>query len=438
MKFNKKTSLLLLILLLVLGCGIIFFSGFDLNKPQKKQATITVAAPPAPLPKQFELAVDSFDVQYHTIKRNEFLSNILGSYGVSAPAISKLVQKSMPIFNVRKITTGNSYAIFTYKNNANKAAYFIYQPNPVDFIVYDLRDTLNVYAGKKDVTTKLETVASTINSSLYDALQSNNANPLLAMQLAEIYGWAVDFYRIDSDDWFKIEYERQYVEDKPVNEGRIVSAIFSHKGKELSAFYFQADSASKGGYYDEDGNSVKRAFLKAPLKFSRITSRYTKSRLHPVQKVWKAHLGTDYAAPTGTPIIATGSGTVIASAFTKFNGNYVKIKHNGTYTTQYLHMSRRAVRTGQNVQQGQVIGYVGSTGLATGPHVCYRFWKNGTQVDALKQNFHETTPLPKEYITAFKQIVNQKQKIFASLTIMNNEELTASNQTMDTEDRQTL
>jgi len=438
MSFNKNTSIILLVSCFLLGAGFIFFSGFDINRSSEKKVVTPPISVVPPAPKHFGLSVDSFDVHYKVIERNQFLANILDAYQIDAVNIGRLADKSRSVFNVRKISAGNPYAIFTYKDKPEKAAYFIYQPNPIDFIVYDLRDTLAVYAGKKEVTSKVETIASSIDNSLYDALQRNNADPLLAMQLAEIYGWAVDFYRIDGNDWFKIEYERQYVDGKPVSAGRIKSAIFSHKGKELSAYYFQTDSNSKGDYYDQDGNSVKRAFLKAPLKFSRITSKYTMKRLHPVQKIWKAHLGTDYAAPTGTPIIATGNGIVLESSFSKFNGNYVKVKHNGTYTTQYLHMSKRAVKSGQRVQQGQVIGYVGSTGLATGPHVCYRFWKDGKQVDALKQNFHESIPLPKEYLTAFKKMATQKEMAFASLNIEKDHELTASNQAIEKDNEKAL
>lgn len=435
MNFKKSTASILLILLIVLIGGVVFLSGFE-TEATRDEINQKIAAEQQkithrPSPKLFNLAIDSFNVDQKKIERNEFLSNILENYQVDPIAIANLVEKSKKIFNVRKITAGNPYTILSYKNTPEKAAYFIYQPNAIDYIVYDLRDTLNVYAGKKNVVTKMETLASTINSSLYDALQRNGGDPLLAMQLASIYGWAIDFYNISEDDWFKIQYERQYVEDKPVGPGRIKAAIFSHKGKELSAFYFQPDSLSKGEYYDENGNSVKRMFLKAPLKFSRITSKYTRRRLHPVQKIWKAHLGTDYAAPRGTPIIATGSGIVLDSKFSKFNGNYVKIKHNGTYTTQYLHMSKRAVRHGQRVQQGQVIGYVGSTGLATGPHVCYRFWKDGRQVDALKQNFRETIPLEKQHLAIFKKNVQQKQEALSSLNVLNEQELTANNQKVD-------
>src|SRR5690606_1516183 len=196
-----------------------------------------------------------------------------------------------------------------------------------------------------------------------------------------------------------------------IDAGRIISAAFSHNGKEFQAYYFKPDDHSEGGYYDENGNSLRRSFLKAPLKFVRISSRFSKRRLHPVQKVWKAYLGTDFAAPTGTPIVSTGDGVVTESQFTRSIGNYVKVKHNNTYTTQYLHMSKRAVKRGQRFKQGQVIGYVGSTGLATGPHVCYRFWKNGVQVDPLKQNFQRTEPVPQEFMAAFYQEIERKSVV---------------------------
>src|SRR5690606_1378243 len=242
-------------------------------------------------------------------------------------------------------------------------------------------------------------------------------NPNLAVQLAQIFGGVIDFYSIKEGDWFKVQYETNYVADKEVGSGRIQSAQFYHNGKEYHAHYFQTDENTEGQYYDEQRNSMQRTFLKAPLKYSRISSRFTKRRLHPVQKVWKAHLGTDFAAPHGTPIIATGNGVVTESGATSGNGNYVKIQHNKTYTTQYLHMSRRAVKKGQRVKQGQVIGYVGSTGLATGPHVCYRFWKNGTQVDPLRQNIKMATTLSEQYELVFKQELEQVQMELAVTSI---------------------
>src|SRR5690606_30499739 len=285
--------------------------------------------------------------------------------------IANIVDKSKPVFNVRTIAAGKPYTVFTEKKD-NKIAYFIYEPNPAEYIVYDLRDSILITAYQKESETRIEDVGGTINSSLYGTLSENGGDPDLAVHLSKIFGGVINFYSIKEGDWFKIRYERQYVEDEPYGSSKILSAIFNHNGKEYEAHFFQPDSLSEGEYYDAEGNSLRRSFLKAPLKFSRISSRYSKRRLHPVQKVWKAHLGTDYAAPHGTPIVSTGDGVVIESGFTRGNGNYVKIKHNSTYTTQYLHMSKRAARKGQRIKQGQVIGYVGSTGLATGPHVCYR------------------------------------------------------------------
>lgn len=356
---------------------------------------------------KFGLPVDSFTVIDETVQRNEFLSDILTEYGVDLTSIANLAQKSKPIFNVRDIRAGNDYTVFCTKDSSQKAQYFVYQLNPVDYIVYDLRDSVRIYKGQREVVTRQRTVSGVINSSLYETLEKNSGDPALAIKLANVFAWTIDFYAIQAGDWFKVIYEERLVHDNPVEPGNIIAASFSHKGEIFQAYYFQPDSSKPGDYYDEKGHSLRRAFLKAPLKFSRISSRYTLHRFHPVQKRWKAHLGTDYAAPTGTPIYSTGNGVVIASQYTRFNGNYVKIRHNSVYTTQYLHMSRRAVKAGQHVRQGQLIGYVGMTGLATGPHVCYRFWKNGRQVDPLREKFPSAEP-----------IVNSEKPAFDSLMVL--------------------
>lgn len=357
----------------------------------------------------FNLRADTFQVVEHKINKNEFLSTILSRYNISPSRVSELAKISKPVFDVRKMSVGKPYTTFASLDNPSELAFFVYQPNPIDYIVYDLRDSIKVYAEQKEVETKIETIAGTINNSLYQALQESGSNPDIAIPLSEIFGGVVNFYSIQEGDWFKIKYEKKYVDQEVVGQGRIQSAIFSHKGKEFEAHYFQPDDGSDPGYYDENGNSLRRAFLKAPLKYSRISSRFSGRRLHPVQKVWKAHLGTDFAAPHGTPIVSTANGVVVESAFGRGNGNYVKIKHNKTYTTQYLHMSKRAVKKGQRVQQGQVIGYVGSTGLATGPHVCYRFWENGRQVDPLRKNFKSSEPLDSKYKAEFASLVISQQ-----------------------------
>lgn len=410
--------MLIFLLSVALGAGFILFSALSSEPAEVQKAPVAKA--PVSIPRQFGLSLDSFNVTTETVKRNEFLSNILQRHHIDLYGISVLSQKAKEVFDVRKIAAGNAYSIFTPSENTasdsiSRAAYFVYQPNPVDYIVYDLRDSMRVYSGKHKVTTRMRTMSGLISSSLYEAFEKADADPALSGKLAEIYAWAVNFYFLKENDWFKIEYEQQYVLGEPVGHGRIVSAVFSHEGKEYNAFYFQPDSLSKGAYYDENGKSLRKAFLKAPLKYSRISSRYSKRRFHPVQKRWKAHLGTDYAAPSGTPIVATSGGVVIESRYSRYNGNYVKIRHNGTYTTQYLHMSKRAARRGQHVSQGQVIGYVGSTGLATGPHVCYRFWKNGRQVDALKQDFPPAEPVAEAFRPAFEKMVASARRVLAGI-----------------------
>ena len=365
---------------------------------------------------KFGIAIDSFSVIEKTVEKDEVLSQILQLYNVDNLTIAKIADKSRGVFDVRNLATGHPYTILSTKDSLPVARFFIYQPNAIDYVVYDLRDSLNIYKGQREVHTVTKTAGGKIAGSLYETFARSGAEPALAIKLADLYAWTIDFYAIKEGDWFKVIYEQQYVKDEPVGLGTIKSAIFSHNGEELYAYFFQPDSTLPGEYYDENGKSLRRFFLKAPLKFSHITSRYTLNRFHPVQKRWKAHLGTDYAAPTGTPIIATGTGVVIESNFTRFNGNFVKIRHNNTYTTQYLHMSRRAVRSGQHISQGQVIGYVGSTGLATGPHVCYRFWKNGQQVDPLRQKFPSATPISNDRLPLFAQWKEKQQQLLSAIT----------------------
>ncbi len=424
-----KPSTFLLVGIVFIGATILYFSFTAFNSPIDETTPIsdtTIIREDTNSPLRFGINVNSFDIEDNLIKKNEFLSTILGRYHVDPATVSTIVKKSKPIFDVRRMTAGKPYHVFISKENPSELAYFVYQPNAIDYVVYDLRDSVQVYTGKKEVTTQVETIMGTINSSLYLALQENGNDPDIAVPLANVFGGVVDFYAIQEGDWFRIKYERQYVKDTPVGQGKIQSAVFSHRGKEFQAFYFQADSSSEGGYYDETGNSLRRTFLKAPLKYSRISSRFSGRRLHPVQKVWKAHLGTDYAAPHGTPIIATADGVVTESQFRGGNGNYVKIKHNRTYATQYLHMSKRAVKKGQRVRQGQVIGYVGSTGLATGPHVCYRFWENGKQVDALRKNFRASVPIENKHKPAFEEVVKSRKIELAEIgTEVNQKEYTA-------------
>lgn len=430
---NRKINALSIIVLLTIGLLVSFlsFSAFDLSKSKSPNliAASSLAEPTVEedhtnkMPKElYGISTSSYEIHEATVQRNEFLSTILSRHHVDAQKIAELAARSKPVFDVRHMAAGKKYTVFARKNDPTQISYFVYHPNSVETIVYDLRDSIIVTKLEKEVETRIETVAGTIDGSLYEALRENGGDPDMAVHLANIFGGVINFYSIKKDDWFKIKYESRYVGDELLSTGKIQSAVFSHNGKEYEAHYFKPEGASDGAYYDGEGNSLRRSFLKAPLKFSRISSRFSKRRLHPVQKVYKAHLGTDYAAPSGTPIIATGDGIVTDSRFTRANGNYVKIKHNKTYSTQYLHMSRRAVRPGQRIKQGQVIGYVGSTGLATGPHVCYRFWKNGKQVDPLRQNFKMATPIAAQHLQAFNSAIERTRIEFATLSTAKEQE----------------
>jgi murein DD-endopeptidase MepM/ murein hydrolase activator NlpD len=356
------------------------------------------------------------------IQGDEFLSNIFEKNNLGFDNLISLSALPDSIFNERRIRAGNTYGVvYEIENQTAKPSKFIYEKNRVDYIVASLNEDFQVELNKKEIEVVEKIASGVINSSLYLTMLSNNTNPLLAVSLSEIYAWTIDFYKIQKGDEFKIIYTEELVEGKSLGIFDIKASTFKHYGKELEAYYHHVVGQPYGDYYDQDGGSMRHTFLKAPVKYSRISSRYSGKRFHPVQKRWKAHLGTDYAAPRGTPIYSTANGIVIASKYSKYNGNYVKVKHNSMYTTQYLHMSKRAVTTGTYVTQGQVIGYIGSTGLATGPHVCYRFWKNGKQVDCNKQDLPRAEPIEEQYLEEYLKAIIPLRNDIKSLKIKQNE-----------------
>lgn len=350
---------------------------------------------------EFGFSLESLIEIKSQVERNETLSTILNSFNVPYALINNLVEASKGVFDVRHIAAGKKYHAFISNDTTETLKYFVYERSHVSYVVFQLNDSLCVYEGKREITTETRSFAGIINNSLYSTLISQNASPALAMRLSEVYAWQIDFFRIQKGDKFKVIYEEEFVNGKSIGVGDIKAAYFSHFNEDYYAIYFDQDET--GEYFDEKGKGLRKAFLKAPLEFSRISSRYSLNRLHPVHKVNRPHLGTDYAAPTGTPIRTVGDGVVLEAGYKGNNGNYVRIKHNSVYTTGYLHMSRiaKGIRSGVRVKQGQVIGYVGSTGLATGPHLCYRFWKNGQQVDPLREKMPPSDPVKKEYENEF-------------------------------------
>jgi murein DD-endopeptidase MepM/ murein hydrolase activator NlpD len=350
--------------------------------------------------------LDSFEVVKSKVKNGQTFSDLLGAYGISYNTILELERNNNTSFSARNIIAGKSFAVLLRKDTVNYPAYFIYEANVIDYYILALEGTPGITKVSREVEVRKMEVEGVITSSLYHAFESRNLSISLAMELSEIFAWTVDFYKVQKGDAFKAIYYEKFVEEKSVGIERVEAAVFTHYQKPYYAFRFKEDG--KFSYFDENGQSAKKLFLKAPLKFSRISSKYNLKRFHPVLKRTKPHLGTDYAAPTGTPIMTVGDGTVIEAGYTAGNGNYVKVKHNSVYTTQYLHMSKfgAGIRKGKRVSQGDVIGYVGSTGLATGPHLCFRFWKNGKQVDPLKEKSVQTTPVHESNKAAFKAVVD--------------------------------
>lgn len=353
---------------------------------------------------EYGLVTDSFLVVKDKVKRNQNLSSILLPYGVPYATIDALAKASKEVFDVRKLAAGKPYTIYCTKDSSGYATCFVYEPNAVEYVVFNMQDSVHIYKGKRDIEKRTRYAKGIVNSSLYVDLKKVGADPMLAVELSEIYAWTIDFYRIQKGDEFEVLYTENYVDGQSIGVDRILASTFTHFGKPIRAYYFEGENEK--GYFDDKGGNLKKAFLKAPVKYSRISSGYSQRRFHPVQKRFKAHLGTDYAAPTGTPIYAVGDGVITEARFKRNNGNYVKMRHNSVYSTQYLHMSKikSGIKPGVRVSQGDVIGYVGSTGLATGPHVCFRFWKNGKQVDHRREELPPSEPISEASRPQFEMI----------------------------------
>lgn len=365
--------------------------------------------------------IDDFNVIQDTIKSGESFGLILNRHNVYHSQISQIAENIKETFDVRRINAGKPYTILASKDSTQKAKVFIYKHDKINATIVDFKDSVITATRYKKPIKIIEKEANgIINSSLSETMDSLGLNANLTYTIADIYAWTLDFYRLQKGDSFKFVYEEKYINDTIfAGYGKVKSAVFNHNGKDLYAFRFLADSILNiHEYYDEKANMLRSQFLKSPIKFQyRISSRYNlKRRIALYGNRVKPHKGTDFAAAYNTPIMATASGTVIASERRGGNGNYVKIKHNSTYSTQYLHMSRRKSKVGQYVKQGDIIGYVGSTGSSSGNHVCYRFWKHGQQVDPLREKLPAAEPMKKhvkphffEYIKPLKYQLDYKQ-----------------------------
>jgi murein DD-endopeptidase MepM/ murein hydrolase activator NlpD len=383
-KILRKSIFAFLLLLTIVSC----------KKTEPK--TILEKTKPEPIVVDFGFTLNNFDVIRDTIKKGDTFGNIIEKQNLDSRKVPEIIQKIKDSIDVRTIRKGKAYTMLRSKDALKKLQVFIYQPDRLNYFVIDFRDSiLHVFKKQKPLKFKTRTIAGELNGSLSSTLKSKGIDASLSNKLIKVYAWSIDFFKSKKGDKFALTFSERFINDT-IYDGidSLKAAFFEYKGKKIYAFPFVQDTAKgKIDYYDDEAKALRNFFLKAPLKFVNITSKFTKNRFHPVQMIWKAHSGTDYAAPQGTPIMTTATGIVEQTGYTAGNGNFVKVKHDATYSTQYLHMSKILVRRGQSIKQGDIIGKVGSTGLATGPHVCYRFWKKGVQVDALKLKLPNSEPM---------------------------------------------
>lgn len=358
---------------------------------------------------KFGFNLNDYVITEATIEPNEFLADILIPHKVGYQTVTNLAVEAKPVFNVRSLRAGKSYFILN-KDTSTAADYFIYEPSPLSYVVYDIAN-LKVSKIDREVTRVRKTASGTISSSLWMTMMDLDLDYELASKMEDALAWSVSFHHVQNGDQFRAYYDELYVEDKRVGVGELYAAYFNNSNNDYYALRYANNKYD--GYYDLEGRPMKKVFLKAPVKYTRISSRFNRARFHPVLKRVKAHLGTDYAAPYGTPIYAVANGVVTKASRTKGNGNYVKVRHDKVYDTQYLHMQgfAKGIGSGVQVKQGQVIGYVGSTGLATGPHVCFRFWKNGVQVNPLSLNLPQPDPMSQDELPAYFMVRDSLKSI---------------------------
>ncbi len=375
----------------------------------------------------YGMTVNDLHVVEDEVKRNQRFTDLFAGYYVSPRVLSQLSLLPRNQFDFRKIAANGKYTLIAGHDSLKTVQAIVYELNPIDYVIFHLKDSLQVEPGHREVKVLQKQVAGVIGSSLSETIEKMGISHILTNRFVDIFAWQIDFQRLQKGDRFKLYYEEHQVEGQPIGIGRIEGIYFEHFNHPYFAIPF--DQGDGEDYFDAEGNSLRKALLKYPIEFTRISSRYNLNRFHPIAKVFRAHKGTDFAAPTGTPIRSVGDGIVEEAAYNGRNGNYVKIRHNGTYTTQYLHMSRIAagVRSGVKVRQGETIGYVGSTGLATGPHLCYRFWKNGVQVDALKVELPPSQPIKPGQMQAFEEVKRSVTKNLEKIILPEPPILTAGN-----------
>ena len=380
----------LILIGLTVGCNLF-------QKKEKIEPVILVKQPVV----RYGFPVDSFHIVKGTVGEGQFLSTILSRYGVGLGTVDTLARNSARVFDVRKIKKGNSYTIFQSRDSQRKAMYFVYENSPIIYTVFELFDSLHVYSGLKEVKYRVKTAQGIIESSLWNTMTANNLDPIIALNLENVYAWTIDFFSLQKGDRFRFIYDEMFVDSTSIGIRNIYAAQFDYYGKEIFAFRFGKNDSV--GYYNEKGENLQKEFLKSPLKFSRVTSHFSGGRMHPILRIVRPHHGVDYAAPKGTPVMTIGEGTVVSKGWAGGGGNTVKVRHNSVYTTQYMHLSGYGdgISVGARVRQGQIIGFVGSTGLSTGPHLDFRVYMGGSAVNPLTIESPPAKPVDAKYMPEY-------------------------------------
>lgn len=415
MKITKKQQIILGVVLGVAVLALVFYPKYRVADELDEVAVVD-SVEVEEIAYKYGIPEDDYNVKYGIVKPNQHLSYILSDHGLSQKEVYELSKSAEGVFDVKKIRSGQAYAVFTTKDSVSHTAFFVYEENPKSYVVFDLRDGYRVYRGENPVEWKRRTAKGKVESSLWVAMQNCNTSPQLAVVLSNIFGWSIDFFGLQKQDEFRVIYEQEFVDGNGLQNFHVLAASFQHGDSTYYAIPFIQDGEEL--YYNNTGNSLEGAFLKAPLDFYRISSRFSNSRYHPVLKRYRAHHGVDYAAPTGTPVYAIGNGKVIAKGYqARGGGNYLKIRHNSVYVTTYMHLSRfaKGIQVGSQVKQKEVIGYVGSTGLSTGPHLDFRVHENGKPINPLLIKSQPKKPISAANMPQFTVVCDSLMRELAEL-----------------------
>lgn len=376
------------------------------DPPPLAKASPAVQTAAAPQVDTFGFKVSDVEVEERTIKRNESLYLILDKLDFSPRQIFSISNKAKNVVDLKSMRPGQRYHIYSEPDTTSSPDRIVWQKNDMEYVVFDWQqDSLEIYQAARPLYTETAVTSGTINNSLYQTISHNGGSPLLAQKLAKIFAWQVDFFSLRSGDFFKTLYENRYVDDEFQGVGDVLAAQLEHRGKLFRAYYFSQGETE--GFFTEEGESVQRALLKAPFEYDhRISSPFSKNRMHPILNRRRPHNGVDYAAPYGTPVLSTGDGVVTEARYRGASGNIVQVKHNRTYRTAYLHLKgfAKGIHVGTHVEQGQVIGYVGTTGRSTGPHLHYEVKRNNSPINPLTMDLPSSESIPESLMADFNEV----------------------------------